>query len=319
VYEKTVRRRRAVLGVLVALSLILLTVYFGEAPGGRLHSVQRGFLTALSPIQDGASKALKPVRDLFSGIGETLHARGQLAGLRKQDEILRQQVTNLQAQARRGAEALKLLHLDATYSLDRYNPVSADIVGQSPTLWYSTVLIDKGSGAGVQVDDPVVDADGLVGKVTQVTPTISQVTLITDQSSAVAARDPQAGVYGIIQAKVGDPQSLQLQDLAANANVNQGDYVVTAGTVSAADPSLFPPGIPIGQVTSSPNGTLTTQADVRPLANLRELDTVQVLTRGTTGVPSNQAIDSLPPAGSEPASGGVQASNSQTASTQTGG
>jgi len=318
VYEKTVRRRRAVLGLLVALSLILLTVYFGEAPGGRLHSVQRGFLTALSPIQDGASKALKPVRDLFSGIGETLHARGELAGLRKQNEILRQQLTNDESAARRGSEALRLLHLDAAYSLDRYAPVNADITGQSPTLWYSTVLIDKGSDSGVVLDDPVVDPDGLVGKITQVTPVVSQVTLITDQSSAVAARDPQAGVYGIIQAKVGDPQSLVLQDLAANANVNQGDYIVTAGTVSASDPSLFPPGIPIGQVTSMPNGTLTTSVDVRPLANLRELDTVQVLTRGTTGVPANQAIDALPPAGSEPTAS-EQAVTGQTASTQTGG
>jgi len=318
VYEKTVRRRRAVLGVLVALSLILLTVYFGEAPGGRLHSVQRGFLTALSPIQDGASAALKPVRDLFSGIGQTLHARGELAGLRKQNEILRLAVTNDQVVARRGAEALRLLHLDATYQLDRYSPVSADVVGQSPNLFYSTVLIDKGSDSGLGLDDPVVDADGLIGKVTQLTPVVSQVTLITDQSSAVAAYDPQAGVYGIIQAKVGDPQSLVMQDLAANANVGQGDYVVTAGTVSAADPSLFPPGIPIGQVTSMPNGTLTTSVDVRPLANLRELDTVQVLTQHTTGVPSSQAIDALPPAGSEP-SAAVQAGAGQTASTQAGG
>ncbi len=102
------------------------------------------------------------------------------------------------------------------------------------------MLIDQGSGSGVSVDDPVVDADGLVGKVTQVTPGVSQVTLITDQSSAVAARDPQAGVYGIIQAKVGDPQSLVLQDLAANANVQQGDYVVTAGTVSAVGSLAVP-------------------------------------------------------------------------------
>lgn len=314
-YEKTVRRRRAVLAALVALSLILLTIYFGEAPGGRLHSVQRGFLTVLSPIQQGANAALKPVRDLFSGIGDTLHARGELAGLRKQNEILRQEYTNELLAARRGGEALRLLHLDATYQLDQYAPVSATVDGQSPNLFYSTVLIDKGSDSGVSVDDPVVDPDGLVGKVTQVTPITSQVTLITDQSSAVAARDAQAGVMGIVVAKVGDPQTLQLQDLAANANVQQGDYVVTAGTVSASDPSLFPPGIPIGQVTSIPNGTLTTQVDVHPLANLRELDTVQVLTRNTAGVPASQSIDALPPAGSEPASTG-QGTGAQTASTQ---
>ncbi len=71
-YDKTVRRRRAVLALLVVLSLILLTAYFGEASGGRLHSVQRGFLTVVSPIQDGANKALKPVRDLFGWFGDTL-------------------------------------------------------------------------------------------------------------------------------------------------------------------------------------------------------------------------------------------------------
>ena len=76
-YDKTVRRRRAVLVLLVALSLLLLTAYFGEAPSGRLHGVQRGFLTVVSPIQDGANKALKPVRDLFGWFGDTLNAKSQ--------------------------------------------------------------------------------------------------------------------------------------------------------------------------------------------------------------------------------------------------
>ncbi|MGH2842047.1 MAG: hypothetical protein ACRDKL_00470, partial [Solirubrobacteraceae bacterium] len=68
-HDKTVRRRRAVLVLLVVLSLLLLTAYFGEAPSGRLHGVQRDFLTVVSPIQDGANKALKPVRDLFGWFG----------------------------------------------------------------------------------------------------------------------------------------------------------------------------------------------------------------------------------------------------------
>src|SRR5439155_11999908 len=77
VYDKTVRRRRAVLLLLVVLSLILLTAYFGEAAGGQLHSVQRAFLTVLSPIQDGANKALKPVRDAFGWIGDTVDAKSR--------------------------------------------------------------------------------------------------------------------------------------------------------------------------------------------------------------------------------------------------
>ncbi len=87
-HDKTARRRRAVLVVLVALSLILLTAYFGESPDGRLHAVQRGFLTVVSPIQEGANAALKPVRNLFGWFGNALHAKSQLAEVRKQNDAV---------------------------------------------------------------------------------------------------------------------------------------------------------------------------------------------------------------------------------------
>src|ERR1700754_4909664 len=76
-HDKAVRRRRAVLVVLVAASLILLTAYYGESNDGRLHSAQRGVLGVLSPIQEGASRVFKPVRDLFGWFGDTLDAKDQ--------------------------------------------------------------------------------------------------------------------------------------------------------------------------------------------------------------------------------------------------
>ena len=76
-HDKAVRRRRAVLVVLVAASLILLTAYYGESSDGRLHSVQRGALGVLSPIQEGASRVFKPVRDLFGWFGDTIDAKDQ--------------------------------------------------------------------------------------------------------------------------------------------------------------------------------------------------------------------------------------------------
>ena len=76
-HDRAVRRRRAVLVVLVTASLILLTAYFGESQDGRLHSAQRGALGALSPIQEGASRVLKPFRDLFGWFGDTIDAKDQ--------------------------------------------------------------------------------------------------------------------------------------------------------------------------------------------------------------------------------------------------
>jgi rod shape-determining protein MreC len=278
VYDKTVRRRRAVLVLLVALSLILLTVYFRETPGGRLHSVQRGFLTVVSPIQDGANKALKPVRDLFGWFGDTLHAKGQRDQLRKQVQRLQGQLIAKQANEHSYQELLKLFHLDNQISAANYTPVTATVVFKSPNLWYSTVIIDAGTARGVRVNDPVVAGEDLVGKVTQAASDGAQVSLITDSEVGVSAMVNTTGTSGIVQPKVGDPNDLLLQYLPPNTSVNPGDYVVTAGTVTGRGESLFPRGIPIGQVTSVDENSPYTAVNVHPLADLHNLDVVQVLT-----------------------------------------
>src|SRR5947208_14646947 len=92
-HDRAVRRRRAVLVVLVAASLILLTAYFGESSGGRLHSVQRGALGVLSPIQEGANRVLKPFRDLFGWFGDTLDAKSQRDRYKKQLDATRTQLS----------------------------------------------------------------------------------------------------------------------------------------------------------------------------------------------------------------------------------
>jgi len=307
VYDKTVRRRRAVLILLVVLSLLLLTAYFGEAPGGRLHGVQRAFLSVVSPIQDGANKALKPVRDLFGSIGETLDAKSQRDQLRKQNARLRAELVADQAEKRSYRQLLALYHVDQL-GVGEYRPVTATVVAKSPNIWYSTVTIDKGEAAGVHVNDPVVNSEGLVGKVAQVASDAAQVDLITDSTMGVSARIGTSRTTGIVQPKVGDPNDLLLQYLPANTQAQNGEYVVTSGTVSSGDESLYPPGIVIGQVSSMNEETGYTSVNVHPTANLHNLDIVQVLTaaRGSRAANLAGALIALPPgqgssAGSSPA------------------
>jgi len=285
VYDKTVRRRRAVLGLLVVASLILLTAYFGEGTGGGLHSVQRGFLTVVSPVQDGASRALKPVRDLFGWVGDTLGARGERDRLRKEVRLLQAQSVANVAAARQEVQLAALLKLDKTLSLGGYQPVTGSVIGQSPNLWYATVSIDRGSSDGVHNDDPVVNGDGLVGKVTTVTPHASRVTLITDSTSGVSAKDNSTGAAGILQPAVGNPNELRLQFVAPGDKIQAGDVIVTSGTISSRLDSLFPRDIPIGRVSKVDAGDLFRGVHVSPGVNLRGLDTVQVLTHGSVRLP----------------------------------
>jgi rod shape-determining protein MreC len=287
VHDKTVRRRRAVLALLVVLSLILLTAYFGEASSGGLHSVQRGFLTVVSPIQNGANKALKPVRDLIGWFGDTLHAKGQRDELRKQVDKLRREVIADDAEKHSYRELLSMYRLDNQLSVNDYHPVTATVVAKSPNVWYSTVTIDKGESSGIHVNDPVINSEGLVGKVAQAASDGAQVTLITDSSVGVSARIGSSNATGIVQPKVGDPNDLLLQYLPANTQANRGEYVVTSGTVSSPDDSLYPPGIPIGQVTSVNEESAYRSVNVHPLADLHNLDVVQVLTSGSGSLPSS--------------------------------
>ena len=286
-YDKTVRRRRALLALLVLLSLLLLTAYFGEAPNGRLHAVQRDFLTVVSPIQDGANKALKPVRDLVGWVDNTVHAKRQRDELLKQVDKLRAELVSGQSEKRAYHELLALNHLDGQLSISDYRPVSATVVGKSPNIWYATVVIDKGESAGIRVNDPVINGEGLVGKVALATSDGAEVSLITNSTMGVSARIGTSSATGIVQPKVGDPQDLLLQYLPATTQAIPGEYVVTSGTVASPDDSLYPPGILIGQVTSVNEESAYKSANVRPTADLHNLDIVQVLTAARGTLPSN--------------------------------
>ena len=95
-HDKQVRRRRAVLAVLVAISLILLTAYFGESPSSPLHTLQRGIVEVFSPVQEGASKVLTPFKDVANFFSDTFKAKSQVGQLRKQVRQLQAQLARLQ-------------------------------------------------------------------------------------------------------------------------------------------------------------------------------------------------------------------------------
>jgi len=286
VYDKKVRRRRAVLGLLVALSLALLTGYFTEGSSGPLHSVQRGVIQALSPIQEGASRALKPVRDLAGWVGDTLHAKKQRDQLEKQNTLLRKQVVGAQAAQSENAQLSRLVGLDRSQGLGGAAPVTGRVIGRSPTLWYATLEVDKGTDDGVRQDQPVVSADGLVGKITNVTSGTSVVTLITDHTSGVSVKVlDKAGDPGVVVPSVGDPRDLLVQTLPPHSKVAVGDNVVTSGTRAGRLESLFPANLPVGTVSRVVPGelALSQQVHMRPDADLRHLYFVQILTRRAGG------------------------------------
>jgi rod shape-determining protein MreC len=288
--KKVIRRRRAALAIFVALSVALVTAYFGESGGGFLHALQRGAQEVLAPIETGASRALKPVRDLFGWVGDTLDAKDENKRLTREVERLRGELARAQT-ARRDARELRGLvglHREEGFPQGT-RPVTARVIARSPTVWFSSVKIDKGSNDGVRADQPVIASGGLAGKVTDVTGGTAQVTLLTDASSAVSAQVMPDGANGIVKPEVGNPRDLLLDFVEKGRRVTEGTTVVTSGFTSGRVESLFPRGIPIGTVTEVDLDEieLYQRVHIKPFADLRRLDWLQVLT--SRGQPAETA------------------------------
>jgi rod shape-determining protein MreC len=277
VYRKQVRRRRAVLALLIVGSFALLTLTYGQGSNG----IQRGVTAIFAPASSILDRALKPARDLINWVDETFDARGKNAKLEEELEVARKEAVGGKVALAENEEFREILKLDKSGAIpEGYEPVTGRVIGLSPTVWFSDVMIDVGSSDGVKLHDPVVTGDGLIGQVTAMTGGTSKVTLITDHSSRVSVKVVPAGSMGIVTPTVGEPNTLVLSFLNSDKNLHKGQSVVTAGWRGETIESRFPPNIPVGEITKASVlvQEATEKVNVRPYADLRNLGTVQVLT-----------------------------------------
>jgi len=276
---KPARRRRIVLISLVTTSLLLFTAYYGESIGGPFHTVQRGVRVVLSPVESGVSRALKPVRDLINWVDDTLNAKKERDRLRKEREALLEEAAAAEQARRENRNLRALLSLNRELELARYSPVTVRVIARSPTVWYSTVTVNKGSSSGIKIDQPVIGGGGLVGRVSDVTSGTAQITLIADESSAVSSIIPASDTAGVVRPTVGNPDDLLLDFVTPRKQIRKGQRVVTAGTRSKRLESLFPPGIPIGRVSKVDGEEVDRyqRVHIEPYADLEGFDFVQVL------------------------------------------
>lgn len=181
---------------------------------------------------------------------------------------------------RENAELRDLLSIADRTQLDT---VAARVIALAPSNFEWTVTIDVGARDGVERGMPVVEGDGLVGRVIQVTPDASRVLLAIDPSFSAAARNTRNGEVGILDGRGGDPMVFRLLD--PQAQVEVGDAVTT----SSYRGGVFPAGIPIGTVSQVTEGSspLTREVQVNPFVDFTRLQHVLVVF--STG------IDDIPP------------------------
>ena len=283
-YRKQVRRRRAVLVLLVVACLMLISISISEAEDGPLRSVQEGIGSVLSPIEDGASRALKPVRDMINWFDETFDARGENDRLASENAALSERVLELEQGFEKAGYEKQLAKMSEKSGFDGFQRVDAGILTRSFSSWYETIKIDVGSDDGLGENDAVVTADGLVGRIESLSGGEARVILITDPTSAVTARVSPQGPQGLIEAIAGSPEELDLGLVQGGSDdeIEDGDKLVTAGFNDQQYSSRYPADIPIGEVSETIPGEDDQGQTIRvePFADLADLDQVTVLTGG---------------------------------------
>ena len=261
-------------------SLLLLTVYFRESASGSLHGVQSAGASVLKPFEVGAERVARPFRDAAGWFGDILGAKSENARLRKQLDALRLKRIQTAVLLRENAQLRRMLrYVDSPRFPADYRSVTTRIISRAPSQFEQQVGIAAGAASGIRVHDPVVTADGLVGEVTKVATSVAQVTLLTDQTSAVSALDYQTRADGIVQHGVGSSQTLVLNRVPKEQVVNKGDVLVTAGWRSKRFSSIYPRGIPIGTVTyvNQTDTDLFKKVLVQPFVDFSSLEVVGVL------------------------------------------
>jgi rod shape-determining protein MreC len=198
-----------------------------------------------------------------------------LRGVRAENRQLKDQIEQMRLEQVRlsedAAQARRLQTLVAFKEQFISRTVAAQVIGSSGSDLSRTIYIDKGENAGIQRDMAVMTAEGIVGKVLAVYPSVSQVLLISDQSSGVGALLEKTRLQGVLRGTANG--EVVLERVMSDEQVPVGETLLTSG-----GDQIFPKGLPIGTVTQVSNGKdLFLNIKIKPAANLSKLEEVLVL------------------------------------------
>ena len=250
----------------ILLQVLLLAVQIKRDSQGRLIRVWT--VGALSPFQRAGAHGVGSIRGIWNHYFALQNTTRDNEHLRRENDALKLQVTQLQSKA---AEADRLAGLLNFRKLHMEVPmVGARVIGASAGTATQTIDIDRGERDGIKRNMGVITPDGVVGKVIESYPNTAQVLLLTDKDSGVGALLAESRVQSPVGG-TGDPL-LFMKYVPNDDSVNTGEHVVTSGM-----DRIFPRDLPVGTIVDIKPGNPFKQIRVRPAANLERLEEVIVL------------------------------------------
>ena len=155
--------------------------------------------------------------------------------------------------------------------------LTARIIGHDPSLWFRTVIIDRGSSDGILKGMPAVTIEGIVGQILDISPHYAKVLLATDPNSAIDVLIQRTRVRGILKGKSGS--DYQLDYVLKNSDVQEGDPVVTSELGG-----IFPKGLLAGTVSKvvKDRRGMFQQIEITPSVDFTKLENLIIIMKNNS-------------------------------------
>jgi len=279
------RRTRLVLVVLLVVALALIALDYSDGSNSALRSVRN----AVGDVFGGAEHGTGTVARFFSGGSSSA---SQVKSLQEQVVKLRAELAGAQL-SKSDLQQLRKLLLVAGAA--QYRVLAASVIAVG-TGYQQTVTIDVGSSNGVTTDETVLNGEGLVGRVTSVTPDTATVLLADSHAEVVGAAVAPSGQLGSVTGPgvtASGSGLMRLEMLSSAAVLKPGQELVTS---ASEHDRPYVPGVPIGVITKlvNVNGALTEAAEVRPFVDFTALGIVGVVIVPPSHDPRFAALPPLP-------------------------
>ena len=253
-------------GSILTFILILIASTVGRQ---ELNGPQRLALDLIGKGQYVVTRLTTGIANVWGDYINLVHVREE--NKRLQEELDKFKETNIKY---REAVATNVRLSKLLQVKDALPPptLTAQIVGRDPSLWFRTIIIDRGSSEGVEKGMPVVTVEGVVGQILDTSPNYSKVLLANDPNSAIDVLVQKNRVQGIL--KGNGSNGFNLLYVLKNADVEKGDAIVTSGLGD-----IFPKGLPVGtvsEVTKSKRGMFQ-QIEVEPAVDFAQLEYLIVI------------------------------------------
>lgn len=272
------------LAIFALLSLILLV---SDARFRYLEGIRTTFSVALYPLQRAAG--LPGV--LLTRAGEFFVTQ---SALYRENESLKHEALlgashTLRLEALEAENAQLRRMIDSRLAPDR-TPQLSTILYESRDAFTRKVIIDRGSAHDLRPGLAVIDHLGVLGQVTRVLPFVSEVSLVTDKSQSVPVQDVRSGLRAVTFG-LGHDGGLELRFIPVNADIQNGDTLVTSGI-----DGTFPPGLPVAIVSNIERNAAFPFARItcKPVAGVSSFTQVSVLS-AAPDLPENPLKKDAPP------------------------